>query len=132
MSDTASVLAADDTIVCEDASFVGIQVSSIFVIIFVSIGMPIMFIFVLSKAMGDYQRDTRQLQGARLAELAQEMGVQEDVAEYVVRGAVLGQQYSFLMNACESSVAHALRSNATSPLSLSCHVASLAYHHRQY
>ena len=81
------------------------QVASVLVIIVFAIGMPVMFVYVIHRAIRTYQSQVTSLQkgdrmnDALIMELAKENDADVETAEYVMRDAALGQEFSFLMNA---------------------------------
>ena len=70
-----SVLEADDSIVCEDASHRALQGVSVAVIVFIAFGMPVFFGYILLKASRDYKRESAEPNQEIAKRMANELDV---------------------------------------------------------
>ena len=69
------------------------------VIAVVAIGLPLLMGYVLINAARVYQRDSAQKNKEMAQRMANELGVEQKTAEYVIRDVTIGRSYSFLMDA---------------------------------
>eukprot|EP01046_Picozoa_sp_COSAG06_P001167 COSAG06_NODE_35_length_30757_cov_53.112532_15_plen_135_part_00 len=94
-----SVLEVDDSTSCEDPSHVALQWVSIGVIAVISVGLPIGLFIILWLKAKDWEKNKR----GRYADVAQrmsaELGCDLKQAEFVIRDIVVGQDFSFVMDA---------------------------------
>ena len=66
----------------------------------VSVGLPVVFSYVLVKKALTYNRETRGTNAALARRVAEDLKVDEVAAEFVIRDVIIGEDYSFLMDAC--------------------------------
>ena len=97
-----SLLESDDSVTCESPGHRALQVASVFVIVIVSLGLPLAFGVILVRSARIYERDHR----TKNTEIAKRMnaelfGKKGDVstAEWVIRDITAGRDYCFLMDA---------------------------------
>ena len=100
LTEDTSVLEADDAIICEDPSHKALQGVSVGIIILIAFGMPVLFGLILWTAARNYQRNIAKPNEEIAKRMADELDVPLSTAEYVVRDVTIGQNYSFLMDAC--------------------------------
>ena len=96
---SSSFLELDDSVMCEDASHVVIQIASVFVIVLVSISLPLVLLAVLIKKAQTYDIESHESYTPVAKRLAADLGVDVTTAAYAVRDIVLGQDLSFVMDA---------------------------------
>ena len=99
-----SLLEADDGVTCESAQHQSLQVASLFVILVVSLGLPIAFGILLVRSARTYERDFRSKNSVIAKHMSAELfgdndGTQVSVAEWVIRDITVGRDYCFLMDA---------------------------------
>ena len=63
-------------------------------------GLPIVFGYILLKKAKVYDRETRGTNAALAGYVAKDLKVDGLAAEFVIRDVIIGEDYSFLMDAC--------------------------------
>ena len=63
-------------------------------------GLPVAFGYILLKAARSYKRETSGTNAALARRVAEDLKVDEVAAEFVIRDVIIGEDYSFLMDAC--------------------------------
>jgi hypothetical protein len=99
LTDSTSVLEIDDAVICEDASHVRMQWLSGAVILVVAVGLPLGLLYVLKTKASYYESNTRKQYSDVAKRMSAELGVELNVAEYVIRDIVVGEEFGFLMDA---------------------------------
>lgn len=95
-----SILEDDDRLLCTDEAMKLVQSVSLVVIMVVAVGVPMIFSVLLLRNAHEYRRTDSELNAAVARQLASEFGVDEEVADFVLRDVlVMGQSFSFLMDA---------------------------------
>ena len=94
-----SVLEADDTVLCEDSEHQLVQVLSLIVTVVFAIGLPVCLLLVLVKKAHDYAAGGRASNEALTRRVAEELKVDDEKAEYIIRDLVIGADYGFVMDA---------------------------------
>lgn len=100
LSPTHTVLEADDTVLCEAPEHFVIQFLSGIVLALFAIGVPLVFGYILVSKAQTYNRETKGSNAALVRRVAEYLDVDEVSAEFVIRDVIIGQDYSFLMDAC--------------------------------
>ena len=100
MTPTHWVLEADDSILCSDPAHQAIRGLSGVVVAVFAFGLPITFGYILLRLARSYNRETRGTNAALARRVAQDLKVDEVAAEFVIRDVIIGEDYSFLMDAC--------------------------------
>ena len=96
-----SVLEADDTTLCEDPEHFTIEVLSGVVVVVFAFGLPVVFGYILVSEARDYVQQSAGTNAALVRRVADDLGVGEVAAGFVIRDVIIGEEYSFLMDACE-------------------------------
>ena len=63
-------------------------------------GLPVVFGFILVRKARTYNRETRGTNAALARRVAEDLKVDQVAAEFVIRDVIIGEDYSFLMDAC--------------------------------
>eukprot|EP01046_Picozoa_sp_COSAG06_P054339 COSAG06_NODE_9647_length_1852_cov_1.118654_2_plen_439_part_01 len=99
LTPTDSMLAADDSVMCEAPAHRHIQLLSGIVIVLFSFGVPVVFGATLIRKAQQYDKETLGLNAALARRVAEKLNVNPAAAEYVIRDVVIGKDYSFIMDA---------------------------------
>ena len=120
MSPSHYVLVADDTVICGASGHYAIRALSYVVValfacgkpaagqcyralaahVCACLGLPIVFGYVLLKKARIYNRETKGTNATLARRVAEDLEVDEISAEFVIRDVIIGEDYSFLMDAC--------------------------------
>ena len=112
MTPTHWVLEADDSILCSDPAHQAIRGLSGVVVAVFAFGLPITFGYILLRLARSYDRETRGTNAVLARRVAEDLKVDEVSAEFVIRDVIIGEDYSFLMDACASLCLFLLSSSA--------------------
>ena len=99
MSPAHSVLEADDMTLCESSEHVAIEMLSGVVITLVAFGLPAAFGYILVSKARNYVKGSMETNAALARRVAEDFGVDEVAAGFVIRDVIIGEDYSFLMDA---------------------------------
>ena len=99
MTPTHWVLEADDSILCSDPAHQAIRGLSGVVVAVFAFGLPITFGYILLRLARSYDRETRGTNAVLARRVAEDLKVDEVSAEFVIRDVIIGEDYSFLMDA---------------------------------
>ena len=69
-----------------------------------AVGLPIVFGYILVRKARTYNRETRGTNAVLARRVAEDLKVDEVSAEFVIRDVIIGEDYSFLMDACASNI----------------------------
>ena len=69
-----------------------------------AIGLPVTFGVMLVMMARSYARNVAGSNAAIAHRLAEDLGVDEGEAEFVIRDLTIGEDYSFLMDACALNI----------------------------
>ena len=67
-------------------------------------GLPVVFGYILVKKARTYDRETRGTNAVLARRVAEDLKVDEVSAEFVIRDVIIGEDYSFLMDACALNI----------------------------
>ena len=104
MTPTHWVLEADDSILCSDPAHQAIRGLSGVVVAVFAFGLPVTFGYILLRLARSYNRETRGTNAVLARRVAEDLKVDEVSAEFVIRDVIIGEDYSFLMDACALNI----------------------------
>ena len=84
---------------CEASEHVTIELLSGIVITLVAFGLPTAFGYILVSKARNYVKGSMETNAALARRVAEDFGVDEVAAGFVIRDVIIGEDYSFLMDA---------------------------------
>ena len=108
----------DDTTLCEAPEHLTIEVLSAVVVVVFAFGLPVVFGYILVSKARDYGQQSAGTNAALARRVADDLGVDEVAAAFVIRDVIIGEDYSFLMDACECPCMTCMRISSDSHIAV--------------